>query len=172
MHFKASLAIGIVTSLLAAGVAQAGNHAAVPPTEAPPPGYQPTNPAHEAAAPTIRDLVVKHAHDNGVPVGLANAVIKIESRFNPQARHRGALGLMQIKAGTARNVGFDGATRALLTPDTNLRYGMKILAQAYRASGGDVCRTLAFYQSGHQVRRFSRAQRSSCSMARTLMAHA
>lgn len=133
---------------------------------------KPANPAHEAPAPTLKDLVVKHAHDNGVPVGLANAVIRIESRFNPKARNRGAFGLMQIKAATARSHGFDGSANGLLSPDTNLRIGMKVLAEAYRASGGDLCRTLATYQSGHAVRRFSRAQSASCSKARAFMAHA
>ena len=130
------------------------------------------NPAHEGPAPAIADLVVKHAHDNGVPVGLANAVINIESRFNPKARNRGAFGLMQINAGTARNAGFVGNADGLLSPDTNLQYGMKVLAEAYRASGGDVCRTLAYYQSGRPVRHFSRAQRAYCSKARSYMAHA
>lgn len=142
------------------------------PAPAPASDAKPANPAHEAPAPTIKDLVVKHAHDNGVPVGLANAVIRIESRFNPKARNRGAFGLMQIKAATARTYGFDGSTDGLLSPDTNLRFGMKVLAEAYRLSGGDLCRTLATYQSGHTVRRFSHAQSSYCSKARAFMAHA
>ncbi len=172
MQFTQSLVLGATVLVALAGTVQARDSSRVTPTVAPPAGYQPANPAHEAPAPTINELVIKHAHDNGVPVGLANAVIKIESRFNPYARHRGALGLMQIKADTARNLGFDGSAGALLTPDTNLRFGMKILAQAYRASGGDVCRTLAFYQSGHQVRHFTRAERTYCSTARAYMAHA
>lgn len=129
-----------------------------------------TNKAHEQPAPTIEALVTQHAHDNGVPVGLAKAVIRIESRFNPRASNRGAFGLMQIKAGTARSHGFAGSAAGLFSPDTNLRYGMKVLAEAYRASGGDVCRTLAFYQSGHRVHRFSAAQRTYCSRARAMMA--
>ena len=157
---------------LATGAARAGEAVPLQPTQAPKAGYLAPNPAHEAPAPTIKDLVVKHAHDNGVPVGLANAVIKIESRFNPQARNHGAMGLMQIKTDTARRLGFAGTPVALLIPETNLEFGMKVLGQAYRASGGDVCRTVAFYQSGHQVRRFSRAQRDYCSKARSYMAHA
>ena len=128
------------------------------------------NGAHERPAPTIEALVTQHAHDNGVPVNLATAVIRIESRFNPRASNRGAFGLMQIKAGTARSHGFSGSAAGLLSPDTNLRYGMKVLAEAYRASGGDVCRTLAFYQSGHRVHRFSAAQKTYCSRARAMMA--
>ena len=129
-------------------------------------------PAHETAAPTIEDLVRQNAHDTGVPVGLAKAVIRIESGGNPLASHAGAFGLMQIKAGTARRLGFVGSAKGLLAPDTNLRLGLKVLAEAYKASGGDVCRTLAYYQSGHPVRRFSTAQRVYCSRARAMMAKA
>ena len=172
MPKQTRLAISGLAVLLSLGTAQARNGDALRPTDVPKTGYVAPTLAHEAPAPTINELVEKHAHDNGVPVGLAKAVIKIESRFNPNARNRGAFGLMQIKAGTARNLGFSGSAAGLLSPDTNLHLGMKVLAQAYRASGGDVCRTLAFYQSGHQVHRFSRAQRSSCSQARALMAHA
>jgi soluble lytic murein transglycosylase-like protein len=153
-----SLISGVVAGLLLAGAAHA--ESALP------------NPAHEEPAPTIEALVVRHAHDNGIPVGLAKAVIGIESRGNPHARNHGAMGLMQITTGTARNHGFGGSAAGLLSPDTNLRYGMKVLGDAYRASGGDVCRTLAFYQSGHRVRRFSAAQRSYCSKARAIMARA
>ena len=138
---------------------------------APMAGIAPVGP-HEEAAPTIESLVAKHAHDNGIPVGLAKAVIGVESRGNPKATNHGAMGLMQIKAATARTYGFSGGASGLLTPDTNLRFGMRLLAAAYRAEGGDVCRTLAFYQSGHRVHRFSAAQRHYCSKARAIMAHA
>ena len=120
---------------------------------------------HESPAPTIEQLVTRHAHDVGVPIG-------IESRGNPKARNHGAMGLMQIRADTARTLGFQGDATGLLSPDTNLTYGMKVLAAAYRAESGDVCRTLAFYQSGHRVRRVSAAQRRSCTRARSMMAHA
>ncbi len=131
-----------------------------------------TDGPHEQPAPTIDQLVVKHAHDVGLPVGLAKAVVGIESRGNPRARNHGALGLMQIKAETARTLGFQGEATGLLSPDTNLTYGMKALAAAYKAEGGDVCRTLASYQSGHSVHRINAAQRRYCSRARVIMAHA
>jgi soluble lytic murein transglycosylase-like protein len=152
---------GIVAAIVSGGIASAED---AKPTAA--------NPAHEEPAPTIQALVEKHAHDNGIPVELAKAVIRIESRGNPRARNHGALGLMQIRAGTARRHGFDGSATALLSAETNLHYGMIVLAEAYKAAGGDVCRTLAYYQSGHKVRRFNAAQRSYCVKARSLMARA
>ena len=149
---------GIAAAIVSCGSAYAQRAATITP--------------HESPAPTLDALVTQHAHDNNVPVGLAKAVIGIESRGNPRARNHGAMGLMQIKAQTARRLGFQGSASGLLSPDTNLRYGMKVLALAYKAEGGDVCRTLAFYQSGHRVRRFTAAQRRYCARARILMAHA
>ncbi len=126
----------------------------------------------EPAAPTIRDLVTRHARENGVPEKLAAAVVNIESQFNPRARGGSALGLMQIKYDTARSVGYVGGVTALLTPETNLRFGMKILADAYKASNGDLCMTLARYQSGHRVTHASAANRAYCARARSYMARA
>ena len=127
---------------------------------------------HETGAPTLADLVAKHAHENGVPVELAQAVVRIESRGNAHASHGGALGLMQIKPGTARAAGFGGSASGLFVADTNLHFGMKILGQAYRSAGGDVCRALMQYQSGHLATRMSRANRAYCSRARAVMAGA
>lgn len=126
----------------------------------------------ESSAPTIRDLVTKHARENGIPDRLATAVVTIESRFNPKARGGSALGLMQIKYDTARSMGYAGGVTALLTPETNLHFGMKVLADAYKASNGDVCMTLARYQSGHRVTHASAANRAYCARARSLMARA
>jgi soluble lytic murein transglycosylase-like protein len=124
----------------------------------------------EGAAPTIKDLVAKHARENGVPEDLASAVVRIESRFNPRARGGGALGLMQIKYDTARSMGYAGGLSALFLPDTNLHFGMKVLAEAYKASHGDLCMTLARYQSGHRITHVSAANRSYCARARSYMA--
>ena len=126
----------------------------------------------EPAAPTIRDLVTKHARENGVPDKLAAAVVNIESRFNPRARGGSALGLMQIKYDTARSMGYAGGVTALFAPETNLRFGMRVLADAYKASNGDICMTLARYQSGHRVQHASAANRAYCARARAYMAKA
>jgi hypothetical protein len=121
----------------------------------------------------LKALVARHAAENGVPFALADAVVKIESGYNPGARNRsGAMGLMQIKTQTARGQGFGGSSAGLLNPDTNLRFAMRYLATAYRMSGGDVCGTVMRYQSGHYAHRMSGADRSYCSKARRLMAHA
>ena len=107
---------------------------------------------------------------NGVPFALADAVVRIESRYNPRVSNGGAMGLMQIKPATARGVGFAGSATALYHPETNVAYGMKYLAQAYRMSGGDVCGTVMRYQSGTYSKHMSAANRAYCSKARAIMA--
>lgn len=124
----------------------------------------------ETGSETVGALLAKHALENGVPLKLAQAVVTIESRGNTHASNHGALGLMQIKYGTARAVGFAGPAVALFVADTNLRYGMKVLAQAWREAGGDLCGALMRYQSGHMARHASAANRAYCSRARSLMA--
>lgn len=142
------------------------------PTPDPAKVTEPTSGPVEPGAPTIRDLVTKHARENGIPERLATAVVTIESRFNPKARGGSALGLMQIKYDTARSMGYAGGVTALLAPETNLHFGMKVLADAYKASNGDLCMTLARYQSGHRVTHASAANRAYCARARSLMARA
>ena len=61
----------------------------------------------------------------------------------------GNYGLMQIRLGTARGVGYSGDAKGLLDPDTNLTYAVKYLAGAYRAAGCDADRAVAYYQRGY-----------------------
>ncbi len=126
----------------------------------------------EAGSETVAALLAKHAFENGVPLALAKAVVRIESRGNARAANHGALGLMQIKYGTARAVGFTGPAVALFVAEINLRYGMKVLGEAYKAAGGDTCGALMRYQSGHLARHMNAANRAYCSRARAFMAGA
>ena len=125
-----------------------------------------------AVDPAMKALVTQHASANGLPLGLAHAIVMIESRYNPHVRNHGALGLMQIKAQTARTVGFTGADGDLLNAETNLKYGMRYLAMIYRAAGGDVCGTIMRYQSGHLSTHLTAANRAYCARAQQMMAGA
>jgi soluble lytic murein transglycosylase-like protein len=118
----------------------------------------------------IRDLIAKHAAANGVPFKLADAVVRIESRYRPQAANGGAVGLMQIKPATARGVGFSGSARQLFAAETNLEYGMRYLSRAYQAADGDLCGTVARYQSGLFAGRINGANRVYCARARAIIA--
>jgi hypothetical protein len=119
---------------------------------------------------SVRDIIARHAAANGVPFALADAVVRIESRYNPRVSNGGAFGLMQIKPATARGVGFAGSASALYNAETNVAFGMRYLAQAYRMSGGDTCATVMRYQSGHYASHMNAANRSYCSKARAIMA--
>lgn len=102
-------------------------------------------------------LVARHAAANGVPEHLVHRVIRIESRGNAAAANAGNYGLMQIRLATARGVGYSGDAAGLLDPDTNLTYGVKYLAGAYRAAGCNADRAVSYYQRGYYG-----AQQFSC----------
>lgn len=95
-------------------------------------------------------LIAAHAKANGLPASLVHRVVKIESRYNPKAIGRGGVyGLMQIKTPTARSLGYAGGPAGLLEPDTNLTYGVRYLAGAYKVAGGNETRAYSFYRSGY-----------------------
>jgi hypothetical protein len=95
------------------------------------------------------ELIARHAAANGVPEHLVRRVIRIESGGNAASVYRGNYGLMQIRLGTARGVGYPGEAKGLLDPDTNLTYAVKYLAGAYRAAGCDADRAVRYYQRGY-----------------------
>jgi soluble lytic murein transglycosylase-like protein len=94
-------------------------------------------------------MAAAQASDNGVPVSLVERVIKRESGGNPRAVSRGNYGLMQIRLGTARAMGFSGSAAELLDPQVNMTYAVRYLAGAYRAAGGNENRAVALYASGY-----------------------
>jgi soluble lytic murein transglycosylase-like protein len=126
--------------------------------------------AAPAGTEGIKAIVARHAAANGVPFSLADAVVRVESRYNPRASHAGNYGLMQIRHQTARGMGYSGSASGLLDAETNARYGMKYLAMAYKMAGGDTCRTVMKYQSGHMTTRMSGANRTYCAKVRTITA--
>ncbi len=126
--------------------------------------------AAPAGAEGIKAIVARHAAANGVPFSLADAIVRVESRYNPRAAHAGNFGLMQIRHQTARGMGYSGSASGLLDAETNARYGMKYLAMAYKMAGGDTCRTIMKYQSGHMTTHMSGANRTYCAKVRTITA--
>jgi soluble lytic murein transglycosylase-like protein len=106
--------------------------------------------AARAGHAEIDALVAAHARANNVPEALVHRVILRESRYQPQLVGRGGcIGLMQIKLATARGLGYTGDAAGLRDPDTNLTYGIKYLAGAYRAANGDHARAMHYYASGY-----------------------
>lgn len=94
-------------------------------------------------------MVARHAHANGVPEALVHRIIMRESRYNPRARNGPYWGMMQLSMATARGAGYRGAPAGLLDADTNLAYGVRYLAGAYKTAGGDHDRAVGFYARGY-----------------------
>jgi soluble lytic murein transglycosylase-like protein len=94
-------------------------------------------------------MAAGQASANGIPASLVERVIKRESGGNPRAVSRGNYGLMQIRLGTARAMGFSGSAAELLDPAVNMTYAVRYLAGAYRAANGNENRAVALYASGY-----------------------
>ena len=95
-------------------------------------------------------MVASHARANNVPEALVHRVIVRESKYHASLVGRGGtIGLMQIKLPTARGLGYTGDAAGLRDPDTNLNWGVKYLAGAYRAANGDHNRAVRYYASGY-----------------------
>lgn len=92
----------------------------------------------------ITDYVNKLAPTMGLDPSLVLAVMKQESSFNPSAvSPKGAIGLMQLMPGTAKELGVNP-----YDPYQNLLGGMKYLAQQSKRFGGDTRKILAAYNGG------------------------
>jgi soluble lytic murein transglycosylase-like protein len=98
----------------------------------------------------FESLIATHARANNVPEALVHRVIVRESRYRPELVGRGGtIGLMQIKLATARGLGYTGDAAGLRDPDTNLTYGVKYLAGAWRAANSDHARAVRYYAGGY-----------------------
>jgi soluble lytic murein transglycosylase-like protein len=96
-------------------------------------------------------MIAQQASAAGVPLSLAERVVRRESGGNPRAVHAGNYGLMQIRLGTARAMGYSGSAAGLLDPAVNMTYAMRYLAGAYRAAGGSESRAVALYARGYRA---------------------
>jgi soluble lytic murein transglycosylase-like protein len=99
----------------------------------------------------LSGMIAQAASSAGVPVSLAERVVRRESGGNPRAVHAGNYGLMQIRLGTARAMGYGGSASGLLDPSVNMTYAMRYLAGAYRAAGGNESRAVALYARGYHA---------------------
>lgn len=97
----------------------------------------------------LSSLVARYSTAYGVPERLIRRVIKRESGGNARVVSRGNYGLMQIKLGTARSVGYQGGAAGLLDAETNMNYAVKYLAGAWKLSGGSEARAVHYYAAGY-----------------------
>jgi TP901 family phage tail tape measure protein len=90
-------------------------------------------------------IINKASSKYGVDAGLIAAIIRQESNFKANARsHAGAMGLMQLMPGTARELGVNNA----YDPEQNIMGGTKYIAQQLAKFGGDIQKALYAYNAG------------------------
>lgn len=120
----------------------------------------------EASTP-FRQLAMAEAAKAGLPYAIVDAVMKIESGYDPSVVGGvGEIGLMQVRPETASMLGFKGLPGQLADPATNIHYGATYLGQAWHLTKGDVCRTLMKYRAGTGEEMMSALSVSYCARAR------
>lgn len=97
------------------------------------------------SSPNVHEIIVKKADKYDLDPSLISAVIRTESAFNSRAISRkGAMGLMQLMPGTAREMG----VKDPFDPDENIEGGARYLKYLIDKYDGDLTRALAAYNAG------------------------
>lgn len=93
-------------------------------------------------------LIEDEARAQGLDPALLQAVIRVESGFNPAAvSSKGAMGLMQLMPATAKRYGVGDA----FDPLQNIRGGTKYLKDLLQMFGQDIELVLAAYNAGENA---------------------
>lgn len=102
--------------------------------------------------PPFHEFIQQASQDYGVDAALIQAVIMVESRYNPKAvSYRGAQGLMQLMPRTARALGVADS----FDPAMNIDGGVRYLKRLLDRFSGDMSLALAAYNAGSRhVRRY------------------
>jgi Transglycosylase SLT domain len=116
-------------------------------------------------------LLQREAARTGLPPDIADAVVSIESGYDPSViGDVGEVGLMQVRPETAALLGFRGDLAELARPEVNIHYGVAYLAEAWRLANGDLCRALMKYRAGHGEELMSPLSATYCWRARAHLA--
>lgn len=95
--------------------------------------------------PKIKEIAKDHALKNGISPSLVNAVIKVESDFNPNAvSEKGASGLMQLMPSVLKQLGIPNPFNV----EDNIQGGISILKNLLQKYDWDLKKALAAYNAG------------------------
>lgn len=111
----------------------------------PAPAGVPTRSMRNIPVANIRQMILKAAKQNNLRPELLEAVVQVESGYNPDAlSNKGASGLMQLMPATAQALGVNDP----FDPEQNLMGGAKYLRQQLDRFNGDEKKALAAYNAG------------------------
>ena len=95
----------------------------------------------------MQNIVNREAREHELPLEIINALISVESDWNPDALSpAGASGLMQLMPETAAQYGVPEAD--LMDPEKNIRAGIQHLSYLYSLYDGDWQKVWAAYNAG------------------------
>jgi soluble lytic murein transglycosylase-like protein len=127
--------------------------------------------ARAARVAEYRRIMIDEAEKRGLPPAIADAVMRVESNYDPEARGKdGEYGLMQVMPPTARMLGHKGPVEMLAEPGVNIALGVRYLAEAWRLAKGDICTAAMKYRAGHGETRFSALSVQYCQRVRRHLA--
>jgi hypothetical protein len=105
-------------------------------------------------ATALAPVIMRYATAHAVDAAIVNAIIDVESRFDPAARSRaGAMGLMQLMPATAHALGVDP-----WIPEQNIEGGVRYLAALLRMFGGIELALVAYNGGPGYARRYARGE--------------
>jgi soluble lytic murein transglycosylase-like protein len=93
----------------------------------------------------LKLLVQSISREHGVDPKLVDAMVRVESSYNPNAvSRRGAMGLMQLMPATAKRLDVDDP----FDPEKNIRGGVREFARLVDRYSGNLQLALAAYNAG------------------------
>jgi len=93
----------------------------------------------------LRQLVQTISREHGVDPKLVDALVRVESSYDPNAvSRRGAMGLMQLMPATAKRLGVDDP----FDPEKNIRGGVREFSRLLDQYSGNLQFALAAYNAG------------------------
>ena len=93
----------------------------------------------------LRQLVQTISREHGVDPSLVDALVRVESAYDPNAvSRRGAMGLMQLMPATAKRLGVDDP----FDPEKNIRGGVREVSRLIDHYSGNLQFALAAYNAG------------------------